>query len=741
MDKMKNIRSFQHLLKNAENDKIKTLIFEKRGVFNICKILKMANNNDIIIFNNLFGKRLSKSEFDVKFLDLAKEFSYQAILNDKLFTDLGDVWFLLSDDFNESYENFLKQNRKLTETVIGNYCKQNDSLPILMYHLSNASPNIFVWSLLNLYKYNVGLYYIIHCLNWNNNYNNLSSKLKKHSITAYNGLGQIKQLIDETIQLRREKRAKDVISSFNTKQKKILKEKELNEELLILLNKFYRLTYVKQKNFITKMSSVETFDDIILQMKILCGSHFNWSEESLKMFINGQNLNCKEIYNKDKIIIYQVFDYEAIKYLAKSTNWCISKNKKYWNTYVELNKCLKQYVYFNFNLKEDDENSIIGFTINQDVGIVNAHSISNKNIVKDNTSYNSILSPEVDNIENILLTNNVDISNLFSIKNKHYTWNKDSFMDFFTKNFDESDNTIILDNDNKVVLLCHSNPKFLINEDVFDYKQIYHFNPKYYILFFDFNKPENDNNRLLFSLIGERSYSEYCIKSFSANGIAINKSIYNILKEFGLSYNIIKDKHNLLSEVKAALDSMDLDEFKNIILNNQLKKIDNKIKYEIYNSLSIALYEYKSSDLLDIIYNEKLSLFDVIGNINLESIIYTLLENLNYYYSKFNKLPSKNDFNKVLEYKSLKERNLTLYTWTIIQVNKIISNEPKLFLSKNILINFSGLNPDLIIYFLENNISTFSSDVLNALINYFNNIDRKDIVEFIKSKYSVVYSC
>ena len=82
-------------------------------------------------------------------------------------------------------------------------------------------------------------------------------------------------------------------------------------------------------------------------------------------------------------MVLKVFDFETIKQLAKTTNWCISKNKSYWNNYVSPENNTSQYVLFDFSKKEDDKHSIIGFTVMHNKGITNAHDFTNNNLFKN----------------------------------------------------------------------------------------------------------------------------------------------------------------------------------------------------------------------------------------------------------------------------------------------------------------------------------------------------------------------
>ena len=84
----------------------------------------------------------------------------------------------------------------------------------------------------NLYKNGVSSTTLKHVIDWCKNYPQLVRNLKKRTPTAYNGFGEIQELVSEMIALRKNKRANLVINMFNTAQKKLLKNVILSLMLL-----------------------------------------------------------------------------------------------------------------------------------------------------------------------------------------------------------------------------------------------------------------------------------------------------------------------------------------------------------------------------------------------------------------------------------------------------------------------------------------------------------------------------
>jgi hypothetical protein len=80
------------------------------------------------------------------------------------------------------------------------------------------------------------------------------------------------------------------------------------------------------------MSTVGDPNEILHQMAFLADVHFKWNKESLMEYLaNNENLSYELKYDKGDVVLLMVNDYDTVKRLAKNTNWCISKNKQYWN--------------------------------------------------------------------------------------------------------------------------------------------------------------------------------------------------------------------------------------------------------------------------------------------------------------------------------------------------------------------------------------------------------------------------
>lgn len=304
-------------------------------------------------------------------------------------------YIIVPDDFDNQLKEFATQNKSVLGkwyNVINNPNDDFYGLGCYAYLLTHKSPHLTLWFLQNHAVYMVQTAKLTHICNWAVNNPNSVKMLTKHSLSAYNRNEMVDKLYDEIRHLKKVNTSKVVINSFNTAQKKLLKSQTLSDSDITIFTKFMRQSEVKRTNFIRKMSTVYDTDEIMNQMSVFVKDHFDWGRDALLGFIEtNKDLDCEIVWDKDNIIIVQTNNYDSIKYLAKSTNWCISKNKTYWNNYM-CDECanpstnIKQYVMFDFNQMPDSEYSIVGFTIKKNVGITASHSFTNANICNDKLS-------------------------------------------------------------------------------------------------------------------------------------------------------------------------------------------------------------------------------------------------------------------------------------------------------------------------------------------------------------------
>lgn len=691
----KHIRGFQHLY-NASDVKIpkKIIIFGwRRGTSREGLVLKTSdiNNKCVLFFNNRYGGDYVPSfvtdeeERNICAKILDEKYSCCLVIESQyLLNDIGGEVIMVPDDFDEEYEKFINGNKKMLGHIFTNFCQKDNLYALYMYIMTEGSPNLFAWGMKNIFKLNVPRELIVNCIKWCLNYPRLTKNLSKGTPTAYSGVEQLVSLYYEMVDLRRKKRANDVINMFNTAQKKALKGIEINETISNMFSKFSLLSFTKQHNFIRKMSTIEDVDEIMRQMSLLTKEHFEWNKESLMKFIkNVEGINCNIVYDKDNIVIIKVDDYDTIKYLAKTTNWCISKNKKYWNDYItSKGKKASQYVMFDFSKKEDDDLSIVGFTTMNKKGITHAHSFTNENMMRCNSMSKKVKSfiKYKPSIFDLLVENKVPKLNFFEKTSLKYDWNAESFCSFVDNTLCGSDYDIIYNDGDKIVIIAYGeSTKYIIGENV--YSQVYGSESEKCVIFLDFTKEESDYTRLMFSFIlyNKRQQEEFASKLFSLNvNVPISISFEEMLSRFDLPYNVICRVEDKIERLTTAYMNCDTQVINQMLSDESFVSQLKKGKYRnhqrtLCSAISSSIFDNATLDLINVTYANGLTLCELMGEAEMDrlfgNIVYEIVCNRMQDYP----FPTEEEFATLFEYKY--NVNKQIFIGRCLAFKTIVENE------------------------------------------------------------------
>lgn len=702
------VRGPRHLIRSVEENKSLNLLLIKNGRVNSCEALISQlkdGRNVYVFFQNIVGNRNYERLIDNKFHNLFHEklsnYNYFIFVTDKKerseLLDLSSIYYdciILPTGFNEMYEDFLKSNKKLFNSI-SNYLYYNDFGKYL-FSLIDNKPNLFQWAMSNLFKGNVSLTMLKHIIMWNDNYSKQVNKLSKGTITAYNGRDNIVKLYEELTDIRSKKRANDSINLFNTMQKKALKSFDLNDKQIGILNRFGRLSLKKKINFVRKMSTIDSPIEILKQMLYLTNSQFDWDKNSVVDYINNaENIKSKIIINDSDILLVKVNDYDTVKFLARTTNWCISKNKRYWDDYVgNKGKKINQYILYDFSKKEDDNLSIIGFTIDKTRGITHAHDFTNESLMYEEdviSNVNSFFPTIKKNIFSILKAHNVNINSLIDRSDKRYEWDCESFINFLNHCIDENNMEILLNTKERAIIktkdcnISHAMP--LAYERVFGGDVRGH----NIFIFADFTMNENDPKRLLWCIISSSnmSHQESCTQLFDANG----KQVYGIsfdrlLDENHIPYDIICRVYNEESSLVDSFISYDIKRIDSILTSlrnknvTKLRSRNSKYSNTIPNIVENSVRIYKTFDFIDVIYNNGYKLCDL----SKHNDIYYLIRNLLDYSTGDIECISDEDIESFNNGKLKDNRKISIIGY-MMSFKKIFSHETDMDLFKLIIEN------------------------------------------------------
>ena len=641
----KKIRSYNHLFKNLTTNEPQMVSVSNGSFVIFGSIVKtICDNNEIIVFfNNSKGERCGnvRQIYDNNDVDKLKcQYRFCIVIYQENFISFFAKYIvLLPNDFNEQYDLFINKNKKLLSDLVSSFYDSNDVKYLFIFF--HEQPNLYAWALKNRLKNMISFGELINIFDWQKNYSQLVNKIKKGTITAYNKMQDITSMYDEMVLIRREKRAKDVINTFNTAQKKLLKTIELDDKMMFILNRFSTLSEQKKKNFIRKMSTVEDVNEILKQMSFAINLHFDWNYNSFMDYLtNSDALDYEMVYDNNNVVIVQCNNYETVKHLGKTTNWCISKNKTYWNNYINTHNGQKQYVMFNFNELEDSEYSIIGFTSLGDCKISHAHSFTNNNLVMDNKyigTLQSFTNPSI-NISSILSNLGIDYINLFSKQEKKYNWDKNSVIKYLDDSLGNDNGYDVLFDDNDTLVISTNSRRVptIVNDKIYNLQLNRYRNMKH-IFFFDFSKNENDPTRIIFVLINKNNESvdEFPFRCYNATCECIGISFDSLLDKYNMPYDVICRTEDNMIKFKDAMINFDTNMLNKLLSDDKIKESILNKKYskfigysDIFDRFYISLFECRSLDLISLFYNHGITLSSLLKKCDIDSLIDHIIENV-----------------------------------------------------------------------------------------------------------------
>ena len=652
-----NVRGLRHLWRLSDSSLKEVLINFRDYGYCFCHVFKTKSDSPfgerLIIFNTHYnwGKKsineflnsafLSDSEIRYVSQNYSRVIEFTSPRQREEFPYIYDIT-MLPDNFEEEYKKFLSTNAKMIRTLTGKYgYESNQAFSKRAFMYTDGSKNFYQWAIGTYFQNGTSMSSIRRIMGWNEMYGQMAKNLRKNTITAYTSNDDIMSLSEELLVLRREKRINDVINMFNTTQKRILKAKaaEFSEKDKETLSKFYRLSETKKVNFIRKMSTIEDYDEIMRQMRHLTSIHFDWNKDSFMDFIsNVEGMKYETIYDNGDVVLIKVDDYETVKNLAKTTNWCISKNKTYWNNYVEHRNDSTQYMVFDFSKKEDDLLSIVGFTTEYNRGIVHAHDFTNNDIMKSNSgserqflkSFISKFNSE-SGIYNVLKNCGIDITLVAQYDKPLYEWNKETMYKYLYECVNKNNVDVLHDDDRLVAIsVKDSNIRYFLGDTYIDNVGGENWGCQH-IIFMDFGMSEYDPNRLQLAIIrnNDLDQEDYCMALYNEHIEGVNMSFETKLSQFSLPYDIIRRSDNIYVKIDGAFRSYNTPVLRQL-LNGVSKKVLEEVIYNYIgsetaiNMISSSITESMSFDMLDVFYDNGIKLTSLFDS----SLVNVLIKNV-----------------------------------------------------------------------------------------------------------------
>ena len=603
----------------------------------LCFFTAIKTNNDVILTNyrinfasDKFSQIFATDKQLQKVMDKYSIYGYRYIIlpNNLVKNELDSCVFgitVLGPDFLKEYNEFFSVNQKLVDKI--SYAGFDEDTKKYVYAITEGSKNLIEW-ICNVHaKTGIRTTTFAQLLQWRDEYQEQCKKLSRGSITAYTKLDQVMNLREEMSVIRRERRANESASKFNTMQKKMLRDIISEPDTVNVLNKFHLLTNAKQMNFIKKVSSIDDIHELVRQLRHVTADHFKWTKEDFMDYLsNVEGLKYDIVYESDSIVVLTIGDYETIKQIAKTTNWCISKNKYYWDSYMH-SEGATQYIMLDFSKKEDDNLSIIGFTTGKRVGITNAHDFTNNNMMparsddENNCHLNRYYCAHA--IENdiyaVLTAAKIDFNIFMKGESLPYEWSRSGVMNHILKHVHKDNIKIIMDADNKLVLSIEedSGVAYILGSQYTQkigslYQTLKH------LLFFNFNRSPFLASSVIVAIIDEDDTGcETCFylddRSFSSRGYQFER----ILCDYGLPFDTIKrpvNKKELLGKSilswtyePSMSEGMTKEDISNVLMTMMNSET-------FYRLLDRSICTYISFDYLDLLYSHGIRLIDTIGS-------------------------------------------------------------------------------------------------------------------------------
>ena len=721
------------------------------------------NSNDLIVFFNhtisscSFNDVLRTQETHKLGEEMRIKYNYNNIFvvrkNDEFFGNIIVSCYEKPEGLDDMYKSCISSNPKILNPIFTKYNIDSEysTLCRLIYLLSKGSANFLAWGLKNIYNRNLNLYQLIHVFTWNNKYNTIANKLSKGTITAYNNQGDINNLFREMSILRHGKRVNDSINTFNTAQKRMLKSVTLNEDEKNALAKMKRLSPVVQSNFVRKMSTIEDVNEIFSQLHHLVNTHFKWNKESYLDYVkNGENLKCNVVYDNNNIVIVEVKDYETIKRIAKNSNWCISKNRQYWENYINDHNRdkTKQYVMCDFSKREDDVLSMIGFTVTKD-RITAAHNFINDNMLRETPSYVQNRKSFIflsDGIYKIFEENNISLRELIGLsKSKESSkvvklnadWNKESILNLFFNSVKKG-NCIILKNiDNKLIVIgLNMNINSIIKQINRQSLLASFIN---YVFKFDFSK----------ELKNDKSFEVYPLRNFTSNELDIysgynqylketKRNIFNLFREENIPYDILPSCSNKKELIKTLIENNLIEEFDELLNEEENRRVLNSISEDLTRSLITSICEYGCYDLLKCLYKHNIYLTKILEKKDMlffmDEMYHRIMHNKTYTMAN----PDDEIFNQIWDYKipnNLDRRILIVYGFitVLIQLMKHEGERQDIYSS---IVNYTRKTCPLVTKFCLMSAKTIS---LNKVTNELKNLLNFSAMNNLNEVFDILY--
>ena len=516
---------------------------------------------------------------------------------------------------------------------------ETNKLFIKVCEMFDGQSNYQLWAVRMIFAQAMTFDELEQIHNWITTNSNLINKLDKQNIVSYSNKSGIEQLLKEIEGLERISFIKNIISRFNTEQKKILTETILGREYTPIgaygsptIKKWYDVFKAFNKKpmgiknkFYSTCSALKSADSLHQAILDCLNKSYDWKEgkEDLLAYMEHNTKDCEIVFNEGPCVIVRVPSFDSSHKLCGNgrTGWCISREQSYFNNYVTSHSNRDQYFLFDFSRKETDAFAHIGFTIEGGVGVVEAQTCHNYPMINPFTQGNESLS-----IYNIFDKFGIKMSMFMHLpKDLGFKWNIAYILDMVKRKPESY--AVAYQNDGRLIINCLSNQAFKeFVQKTFIKTGHFHAvdsrNKTY--LMMDFNLPIDNDKSLVAIQYYEDAYGSLNLgKMVDIFGADITKEGY--LSKIGLSSDDFLNREAIDPSILLHKLIDENDEVGAIkLLEKERGNIN--VNYEFQNKVPIfSAINNKMYKLFDIIVNTKgfdSKIEDGFGETLLESMLY-----------------------------------------------------------------------------------------------------------------------
>lgn len=296
-------------------------------------------------------------------------------------------------------------NKKQMQPLITKYGinPETNKLFIKVCEMFDGQSNYQIWAVRMIFSQSMTFDALEFIHNWIVGNSNLINKLEKQNIVSYSNKSGVTYLLKEIEGINRITFIKNIISHFNTDQRKILTESIFDKEYTPIeayndsnIKKWYDVFKsfnkkpmgIKNK-FYSTCSALKSADSLHQAILDCLNKSYEWKEgkEDLFAYMEHNAKDCKVVFNEGSCVIVHVPSFDSSHKLCGNgrTGWCISREESYFRNYVTSSSNRDQYFLFDFSRKETDAFAHIGFTVEGGKGIVEAQTCNNYSMINGYT--------------------------------------------------------------------------------------------------------------------------------------------------------------------------------------------------------------------------------------------------------------------------------------------------------------------------------------------------------------------